>query len=215
MVRILVTTSHRPSQRVRSFAKDLASVLPEAVKVNRGKSSLRDLYYDAVGYGAERVVVIGVWKGNPGLLRVYSVSLDVSSPGLHLISEIRLAGVALRREIPGSQKIMGVRRLAIDATTAPRELGDVVDTFSRSFLASIVFEEERLSRFDVVLRVESSKPLTLAFYCTGTGRPCGPRLRVAGILDRVSGKVFGSQGGSVEAKGFGQGGVKVGVREAG
>ncbi len=189
-VRVIVTTSHRPSQRVRSFAKDLAAVLPDAVKVNRGKSSLRDLYYDAVGYGAERVVIVGVWKGNPGAVRVYAVP-EPPEVGLKPLAEILLAGVALRREIPGSQKIMGTRRLAIDLASAPRKLHPLLDTLSRSFLASLVADEDRLESYDVVMRVEERDDgVVVLFHCTGTGRVCGPRLRLAKVVDHVSGTTY-------------------------
>ena len=189
MARVLVTTSHRPSQRARSFAKDLAAVLPEAVRVNRGKSSLRDLFYDAVGYGAERVVVVGVWKGNPGLLRVYRVVVEPPEQGLRPLAEIYLSGVTLRREIPGSQKIYSVRRLAVDAASAPKGYEELLDTLSKSLLAALVFEEERLERYEVAVRLEErGGSLTLSFYCTGTWRPCGPRLKLAKVVDHEAGR---------------------------
>jgi U3 small nucleolar ribonucleoprotein protein IMP4 len=189
--RILVTTSHRPSQRVRSFAKDLAAVLPEAVKLNRGKSSLRDLYYDAVGLGAERVVVVGVWKGNPGTIRVYAVP-EPPEAGLKLMSEIVLAGVTLRREIPGSQKVMATRRLALSLANVPTRLHQVLDTLSRSFLASLLLDDSRLEHYDVVAYVEhhGAEGLVLTFKCTGTGRVCGPKLRIVRVVDHVAGTVF-------------------------
>ncbi len=203
-VRIIVTTSHRPSQRVRTFAKDLASVLPGAVKVNRGKSSMRDLYYDAVGLGAERVIVIGVWKGNPGTIHVYSVP-EPPETRLKPLVDIVLRGVTLRREIPGSQRLMGVEKLAIDVSSAPKEVYDVLDSLARGFLASLVADEDLLDRYDVAAKVEVRGELVVSFICPSTGRACGPRLRIVRIVDHVSERthVFraGGVGGEAESRG--------------
>ena len=182
--RVIVTTSHRPSQRVRSFAKDLASVLPEAVRINRGKATLQDLYYEAYARGAERVVVVGMKKGNPGVLRIYKPGM-VPEEGLQLISTISLAGVRLRRETPGSQRVFRVKTLGLDARkVSSEEAARVVDVLSKSFLAKIVLGEDQWERFDVVAVAEEKKGhLELTFICPHTRRICGPTLRITAVTD--------------------------------
>lgn len=182
--RVIVTTSHRPSQRVRSFAKDLASVLPEAVKINRGKATLNDLYYEAYARGAERVIIIGMKKGNPGVLRVYKLGA-LPEEGLQLISTVSLSGVRLRRETPGSQRVFRVKSLGLDASNVhSEEAARVVDVIAKSFLAKIVLDQDQWEKFDVVAVAEEKKGyLELSFICPHTRRVCGPTLRIAAVTD--------------------------------
>ena len=196
--KILVTTSHRPTQRVRSFIKDLASVLPEAIKLNRGKSSLRDLYYDAMAYGATRIVIVTVWKGNPGKMLVYQ-PLEPPDVGLKLIASYLIRGVKLRREVPGSKKLQSTTKLAIDLTSINSErLRMLADTISRSFLARMVFDPDELEHFNVVLELEEAgSTIVLKFISPRDNRVCGPIIRIQGVRDYVSG--FSISGG--EARG--------------
>jgi len=181
--RVLVTTSHRPSQRVRSLAKELAAVLPGGVRVNRGKRSLQDLYYDARSVGASRVVVVTTRKGNPGLIMVYEAA-GLPTPGLRPVLILSLRGVLLGREREGYQRVYRVSRLVVY-----EELPDyykwVADALAYAFLGRL---GEPGPDDDVALRAEYKGLLILSFEAAGTGRPCGPLLRVVGVRDFVSGK---------------------------
>ncbi len=181
--RILVTTSHRPSQRARSLAKELAQVLPGGVRVNRGKRSLQDLYYDARSVGASRVLVVATRKGNPGLILVYEAR-GLPEPGLREILAVSLSGVLLGREREGYQRVYGVSRLVI-SEDLPDHYKWVADAMAYSLLG-------RLGRpgpeDDVVLRLEYRGVFIASFEAAGTGRPCGPLLRAFGVHDYVSGK---------------------------
>ncbi|NOZ88772.1 MAG: Brix domain containing protein [Crenarchaeota archaeon] len=184
---IIVTTSHRPTQRVRSFVKDLVSVLPRAVRLTRGKATLRDLYYEAMGLGVRRVVVVSTWKGNPGTIRVYE-PLEPPGEGLREILSLRLAGVKLSRERPEAQRSYGARVLGVVAPP-PGPLAGLADSLVRGFLARLVFSEEEPG-VDVAARISpggSEYVAVIDFVCTGSGRPCGPLLRLAGGVDHVSG----------------------------
>ena len=185
---IIVTTSHRPSQRARSFVKDLVSVLPSAIKLARGKATLNDLYYEAVARGAKRVVVVTVWKGNPGALRVYE-PLEPPRTELSLIARITMRGVKLSRESPGAQRAFGANSLGVYIDAPPSQtFFNLADTLSRIFLARMALTRDDKD-FDVVavIRPYPEGVAEITFICTGTGRVCGPTLRVAGVEDFVSG----------------------------
>ncbi len=187
-VSILVTTSHRPSQRVRSFVKDLVSVLPNAVKLTRGKATLEELYYEAIARGAKRVIIVSVWKGNPGSLRVYE-PLEPPDTRLGLIARIVMKGVKLSRETPGAQRAFGARSLGVFLDAPPSStLFSLADTLTRVFLGKIVLSRDDDS-VDVVavIRPFSEGLAEVTFLCTGSGRVCGPTLRIVGVEDLVSG----------------------------
>jgi len=93
--KVIVTTSRRPSPRSRSLVKDLVSVIPRAVRLVRGHNSYADLAREAIRINADRVVVIGERKGNPGIIRVYE---PLRSLELKNIVTFIVAGVKLARE---------------------------------------------------------------------------------------------------------------------
>ena len=187
---IIVTTSHRPNQRLRSFAKDLAAVLPFAIKVNRGKSSLRDLFHDAVSLGARRVVIVSTWKGNPGTIRVYEPT-ETLETGLREVLHIRLRGATLRREIPGSVKIIHTRRAAISIEGLPGTLQYIADSFTRGFLYKTVYSENEYQGYDVIAKpVFQGEAIRVEFICPSHRAPCGPVLRIIRIDDYDSGFRF-------------------------
>jgi len=64
--RILLTTSRRPTNRIRSFCHDFASCLPNIVRINRGKLNLDGIVEKTLEINADRVVIIDRWKGGLG-----------------------------------------------------------------------------------------------------------------------------------------------------
>lgn len=84
---ILITTSRRPTQRVRSFSKDLERVIPSARRVNRGKLSIDGVADRVSEVGGDRAIIVDRWKGGPGkidLYRLRSGKLDLVYPVLYL-----------------------------------------------------------------------------------------------------------------------------------
>ncbi len=94
---IVVTTSRSPSQRTRSFVKELVAVIPGAHRFTRGKYTISELGYVASRIGAGYVWVVYEKRGNPSAIKVYSV--DVLSPSMLLEHRlVLLHGVSLSRE---------------------------------------------------------------------------------------------------------------------
>ncbi len=81
---MLITTSHRPTRRTRSFGHDLEKVFPNSLYLTRGgKKTIQDLLmeaYDRGGY--ERLLIINVWKGNP--LKMTFIKVDPEDWGGYL-----------------------------------------------------------------------------------------------------------------------------------
>ncbi len=189
-VQILITTSHRPSQRVRSFVKELFIVLPGSTRFSRGKATLQDLYYEAQITGAKRVVIVNTWRGNPYSILVYE---PLPPPELKLsqLLSIFLAGIRLRRETRNSiEKTIQSSSLCISIPPdAPREVYDFIDSFSRGFLAKLCLDED-YKVTETIVKITYSRnicPLKLEFIDTNTGKICGPTLKIRGIEDYVSG----------------------------
>ena len=71
---ILISTSRRPTSRIRSFSRDLNRVLPNCVYVNRGKQNIAGVIENARTNSADKVILVERWKGGVGRLRFYYVS---------------------------------------------------------------------------------------------------------------------------------------------
>lgn len=82
--KILITTARNPTQTIRTFCNDITCVIPNSLRINRGKSNLDTLAEKALKHKAERVIISDRWKGglgriqlfkigNTGLIRVYPI----------------------------------------------------------------------------------------------------------------------------------------------
>ncbi len=176
---ILITTSRDPSQRTRTFIRDLSHVIPRAVRVNRGKKSLDDLRVEALRHGLSRVLVVTERKGNPGGLRFYEVSVATITP---TAAHVVLEGVTLRRELYGKkpERVSRVLDLAV-AYQEGEEHSEYASALASGLgVEAVAANEERdLPDSDVVLWIRrlNSRPAA-SFYVTGArgSREVGPRL---------------------------------------
>ena len=98
---ILLTTSRRPTGRIRTFCRDLANSIPDAVRINRGKMSLDGVAEKAIEVEADKVVVVDRWQGGPGRISLYRLG----SSGLYFVPPLMLIkGIRLRREFKNVKK---------------------------------------------------------------------------------------------------------------
>lgn len=67
----MITSSHRPTKLIRSFMNDLASVIPNSIRVNRGKMSFMDVAKKALALNINLVLIVSRWKGGPGKIEFY------------------------------------------------------------------------------------------------------------------------------------------------
>lgn len=97
--RVLITSSRRPTPKVRTFLNDLSSVVPSSVRTNRGKASLSDLTRTMRLEEIERLIVVEKRRGNPGSLELYRRDGD------DLLRECSLSieGVTLSHQLPSRE----------------------------------------------------------------------------------------------------------------
>lgn len=182
---IIITTSHKPSPRLRSFVKDLISVIPNSIRLNRGKKTLEDLLYDAIDYGADRLVIVGEKKGNPGSIRVYYVDTDEEE--LRELAYYDIKGVKLSRENPYATRIYNPTTLMVDSSNIKGEIEEAfVDVFSRSFKAKIHIGnlEEIAGKVDVLAVPRwDGRVIKLFFINPSTRKLGGPVIKFNRVID--------------------------------
>ncbi len=118
---ILITTSRRPSRRTRTFAKELVRVIPNSIKINRGKMSLDDLKEYMIRRGYTRLIIINTKKGNPSQLIFYVLDYE----GLKRVLIFNIRGLSLQID----KKIKRYVRYIRDVIDLTRENEDLKETF--------------------------------------------------------------------------------------
>lgn len=180
--RVIVTTSRAPSPRTRSFVKDLVSVTPGGLKVNRGHLTLDELAVLAVEQGADRVVIVGERRGNPSIIRVYTPR--GRPPRLVNIVTFIVKGVGLSREV-GRPQPSTPQTLYVDPQH--ESVYDFSDAFITAFHARLLVSGRKPGGRDIIARIRplnADSGIALIEYEQG-GRLVGPRIKVARPLRMV------------------------------
>lgn len=165
---ILITSSHRPSRRVRSFINDLARTLPKAVRINRGKKSIEDLrdLMKLAGYRA--LIIVNTWKANPGRIDAYLREGEA----LRRIGSLYISSIKLSREqgVPNCFfRSPGIERDKCEASICR----DAVDILSQ-ILGSLydAYSSERI-------HIEAGERIYIWF--SRGGKICGPRIGIRAV----------------------------------
>lgn len=78
---IALTTCRKPSRNLRTFARNLSNSIPNVVRFNRGKISIKELIDKLKELGSDRLILLYRKNGNPGIIKFYKL----------LNNELRLA----------------------------------------------------------------------------------------------------------------------------
>ena len=179
----MITMSRRPTRLIRTFCNELAATLPEAVRVNRGKMSFEDIAEKAWELGADRVILVSRWKGNPGKICLFKLGEEGLQPFPPLIY---IYGIKLRRSM--GVRLGRVGSLGVEARPGRERLGRALaDFLNAPFLSSEEVEEAR-GELDLILRVKPDveRYAVMSFFRAQDGREVGPRIRVRHLIWELS-----------------------------
>jgi len=172
---IMITMSRRPTRLIRTFCNELAATIPGAIRVNRGKMNLDDIAGKAVEIGADRVILVNRWKGNPGKICLYLVGEEGLEPFPPLIY---IYGVKLRREL--GVKLGRVGSLGVEMSEGRGRLAKAL----ADFLEAPLLEAGEGSNVDVFIRVrpDVERYAIISFHRSSDGLEVGPRVRVRHLI---------------------------------
>jgi U3 small nucleolar ribonucleoprotein protein IMP4 len=173
---VLITTSHKPSQRTRSFIKDLANILPYSYHVNRGKKTIAELGIEAYRLRNKYVFIVGERRGNPSIIRIYKISYESKPPGIKHYASIKLKGVKLTRENPEASRAYNPETINIDYNMCVSE-----DCFKLSDLLMEIFGEVISEKPDVLIKLGDEKNHVLFKPLNRLGKICGPIMKIIGV----------------------------------
>lgn len=180
---MLLTTSRRPTGRMRTFCRDLANSIPDVVRVNRGKMSLDGVAEKAIELEADRVVVVDRWRGGPGKISLF----QVSSTGLKPVPPLMLIkGIRLRRDLNEGRR--GVRSSAI--TLEPEDSAELTRIAGRmsKYLGLPVLSLDEASenhRASMHFSFDSSRHIQITFLLLSRMVEIGPRVTLSKLVWEV------------------------------
>ena len=175
MARAVVTSSHRPSQRTRSFIKDLASTFKGFTRINRGKMTLGELAQYMFTYNIGYALIVNAYRGNPGSIDVYV--LDESSMDLVKVARLWISGVRLSREGRVDQCMFG--RVAVDPSRCFKDqCFRLADLLARITSGSIDVGYSRSTGRITVM--DREKQIYIKFM-KENGEECGPFIKISKV----------------------------------
>jgi len=177
---ILLTTSRRPTRRIRTLCHDLARSIPNVARINRGKLNLDGVAERALELNADRVIVIDRCKGGPGKIKFFRVEPAGLTPVPPLMY---VAGIKLQREFKAGTK--AVRSLAVTmAPENPPEIKKIAENLSNFLNFPMSSVDEAASKYQALMHVShnASGRIQITFMLLPKIVETGPRIAISRVV---------------------------------
>ena len=180
---ILVTTSRRPTGRIRTFCRDLVNSIPDAVRVNRGKMSLDGVAEKALEVEADRVLVVDRWHGGPGKISLYMMSSSGLKPEAPLML---INGIRLRRELNETTKRAQSTAITLEPE-ASTELRRIAGSLSQFFGLPLLSLDDAVRKHGASMHLSfnSARRLQITFMRPQQMVEIGPRVTLSKLVWNV------------------------------
>jgi len=177
---LLITTSRKTSNRVRTFARDLWTVLPGTDRFNRGGMGLSEIAARVGQTGANAALIISMWKGNPSIL-------SFTSSDSKELASIKIEMAMLRREVSTAKKrTNAVAGVFVESQSNYKtcDLGELLSKFLNVDLREVSHIDPTTldpGQTAIWLQDAVSGKILWTHYHTTDGTEMGPRIRVASL----------------------------------
>lgn len=176
---ILLTTSRRPTERIRTLSRELVHSIPSVIRINRGKISKDGLAEKAIDLKADRVIIIDRWKDGSGKINLF----EISSMGLTPVAPIiMLSKINLRREIKKGYR--GKYSSIISVESNIPELDRLSKSLSQFFRLPVIELDKIGNECHVSMHfsLDSKKHLQTTFIVLNQMVEIGPRLTISRLI---------------------------------
>jgi len=180
--KILLTTSRNPTPKIRSFCNDLTKVIPNVVRVNRGKMSIEEVAEKTLEQGADRAFIVDRWQGGPGKIEFFYIDTSGLFP---VPLTLYVAGIRLQREFTPT----GLKRTrSLVLTSSDAKSQEIVDSLSKFFAILVLSEKEALSTYQVAMRVsqDAARRVQITFMLLPQKVEIGPRITLRQMVSERS-----------------------------
>ena len=176
---ILLTTSRRPTERIRTFCRDLAYSIPDIARVNRGKMSLDGIGEKAIELDAEKIIIIDRWQGGPGKISLFQISNGLKP----VMPTMLMSNIRLKREL--NERTSRICASAITLSpNIPSELKEAAECLSKFLSLPLLSLDDAVEvhRVSLHFSVDSSPKLIATFMLLGQMVEIGPRLTLSRLI---------------------------------
>ena len=182
---ILLTTSRRPTNRMRTLCHDLTRSIPNLVRINRGKLNLEGIAEKAFELNADRVILIDRWKGGLGKIKLFQAGPE----GLILLPPlIFVRDILLQRELKGVRyKILHSLTITTSLENSPQVI-KVAESLSSFLNVPVSTMDMAASRYDAAMHVSSGalNQIQITFMFP-QAMEIGPRITISQVVWEVRG----------------------------
>lgn len=177
--RILLTTSRRPTSRIRSFCHDFAGSLPNIIRINRGKLNLDGIIEKALEIDADRAIIVDRWKGGSGKIHLLAMKETELNPASLLIF---IKGLKLRREFKMKTKL--VKSSIITMSNISSSGRKIAESLAHFFEISIFPSRQVVHNYSASMHIstDASGRTTITFALLPELTEIGPRLSLAKVM---------------------------------
>jgi len=176
--KILLTTSREPTAKIRTLCNDLARVIPNTVRVNRGKMSTDDVAEKALEIDAERVVVIDRRQGGPGTIKFFKVEESglVSIPPV-----VHVRSITLSREL-GVSGVKPAVSLVMQPTMTSKEISKLAGALSKFLDVPILLMGTSFENGCTIMTISCDETdRTVITFMSDPEHEVGPRIVVSSL----------------------------------
>lgn len=177
---ILLTTSRRPTRRIRTLCHDLVLSVPNIVRINRGKLNLDGIAERAVELNANRIVAVERWKGGPGKIRLFRIDPSGLVPVPPLMY---VAGIRLRREFEAKMRHIRSLTVTMEPENSSETLG-IVEQLSGFFDLPRVSTDEASTQlqFSMHVSLDALQRTQITFKLFPKMVEVGPRITLSKVV---------------------------------
>ena len=180
---ILLTTSRRPTNRIRTLCHDLTRSIPNLVRINRGKLNLEGIAEKALELNADRAILLDRWKGGLGKIKLF----QAGPKGLILLPPlIFVRNILLQRELKGVRcKTLHSLTITTSLENSPQVI-KVAESLSSFLNVPVSTMDMTASRYDAAMHVSSgaSNQIQITFVFP-QAMEIGPRITISHMVWEV------------------------------
>ncbi|MBK5113781.1 MAG: hypothetical protein KGD59_00135 [Candidatus Heimdallarchaeota archaeon] len=181
--KFVLTTSRKPSQRTRSFIRDLVRVIPWSFHFTRGSCSLNDLADELAVLGIIRLLIVHEKKGNPSLVKFYKLD---EGQLMERDYRLRIKGISLAREQRRGRSVFTAESKLQVLNQSKSDFGEQLYTMLSLFFN---FERKRelprdakMKGIAIIFADTKEDLIILDFQQIETKEMIGPRISISDVF---------------------------------
>lgn len=180
---VIFTTSRDPSNRVRSFLKDLTSLAPWLIRLNRGKMTFEDIVNEAISNNISTIAIIGEMKGNPSIIRIYDLSDYLIKKSVLHSYTLFIGNVSLSREFASNVVNFRCEDMIFEShPLIDEESKNVVFSLSQMFgINPFLSLSASKNVIKIVVKKVNEREWGVLFKAFSSNKTVGPKFKILGI----------------------------------